>query len=292
MERVQRTAEDPPPPQGRGRRETGRSSTASTPRTSSASWTSSSTRSMPSSRRTRRSSSRRTSRRAASSLRRRPGRRVLIRDTRRDPADGLRRSRRASRRRAVLGHPHAGEQEPVERLAEQRGHLAVDERHPARARPQRVREQVEPALDQAGGELRLAVRAVVEIAPTSAAPITTNAASRGEPLVHARDVELVAHGAGAHGRREVGPAVDAGRDRRRRRAPRRSAGSRCRATRRPWTRAGGPPRARACDPCVSATRGKARPPRPGRLRAPTRRPNCRDPRPFRTRRDRPPAAPR
>ena len=50
----------------------------------------------------------------------------------------------------------------MQRLGEQRGQEAVGERHAGGARAEGVGEQVQPALHDAGGELRFAVLPVVE----------------------------------------------------------------------------------------------------------------------------------
>ena len=156
---------------------------------------------------------------------------------------------------------------------------------PGRAGAERVRGEVQPPLDEARGQLRLAVVAVVESTPTSAAPITTNAASRGEALVERDAVELVAQvRRRAPAGREVGPAVDAGLD-----AVDGVHDDEVRdvdaAQRRPPGRARASPRARRCGsgPSAAASCARGRPrstgavpasgPRPARRR-PRRRPSA------------------
>ena len=74
--------------------------------------------------------------------------------------------------------------------------------------PERVGGQVQSALDEAGGELGLAVLAVVERAHVGRADHDERRVAR-EALVEGDAVELAPQLAGADGRGEVGPAVDA-----------------------------------------------------------------------------------
>ncbi len=94
--------------------------------------------------------------------------------------------------------------------------------------------EVQPAVDETGVELRLAVAAVVERVEVGGADDDEGGVA-AELLVEADAVELLAQVAGAHGGLEVGPAVEARLDARRRRGRRRSAAPRCRAARRAAT---------------------------------------------------------
>ena len=79
---------------------------------------------------------------------------------------------------------------------------------PGGAGAERVGGQVQAALDEAGGELGLAVLAVVERAHVGGADHDERGVAR-QALVEGDAVELAPQLAGADGRREIGPAVDA-----------------------------------------------------------------------------------
>src|SRR6266542_5457711 len=61
---------------------------------------------------------------------------------------------RAAGLRRVLRHADAGEQQTVQLLAQQRGDLAVEKRHPAGARAEGVCQQVQPPHGHTGGQMR------------------------------------------------------------------------------------------------------------------------------------------
>src|SRR5262245_20819157 len=96
-------------------------------------------------------------------------RRLLVVEARRDLAELDWLAGAAARLRRVLGDADAGEEQRRERLAQQRRDLAVEERHPGCAGAESVGGEVEPALDEAGRELGLAVLAVVERAQVGGA---------------------------------------------------------------------------------------------------------------------------
>src|SRR4051794_4331453 len=58
---------------------------------------------------------------------------------------------------SVFRYADTGEQQPRDRFTEQTRHETVDERHAGGAGTLRVGKQMEPAFDEAGGELRLAI---------------------------------------------------------------------------------------------------------------------------------------
>jgi hypothetical protein len=62
----------------------------------------------------------------------------------------------------VERNPNAREQQPCQRLAEERGDHGIDERHPGCADAERVRGQMQAALHDADIEQGIAVPAVVE----------------------------------------------------------------------------------------------------------------------------------
>ena len=96
----------------------------------------------------------------------------------------------------VLGDADAGEQQAVQRLAQQRRYQAVGEGHAGGTRAEGVGEQVQPALPPGRRELRFTVLPVIQGADVSRGKHDERCVTT-EPLVEADVVELVAQLAGA-----------------------------------------------------------------------------------------------
>src|SRR5439155_10702245 len=99
----------------------------------------------------------------------------------------------------------------VQLLAEELGHLAIDERHPAGAGTETVRKEMQPAFDQAGSEVRLAVLPVVERTDVRRGDHDEGRVA-SEPCLPTHAVELFAHRAAAGGGGEIRPPVETRND--------------------------------------------------------------------------------
>ncbi len=165
-----------------------------------------------------------------------------------------RRTRLAGPRGGVLRHADAGEQQGVQRFAEQRRYLAVQERHAGRAGAERVGGQVQPPLGQPRRQLRLAVVPVVE--PVQ--PGRRDDHERGvvrQALAQAHPAQLGAQLPGPRGSREARPPVHARGAGRPRRAPRPGAARRHRGPPRPGRCAAGLAAGPGWRPCAGRSRG-------------------------------------
>ena len=101
------------------------------------------------------------------------------------------------------GTPTQVKSRPSSGSPTQAGDLAVEERHPGGAGAERVGGQVQPALDEARGELGLAVLAVVERAHVGRADHDERGVARRGPG-RGDAVELAPQLAGADRRGESG----------------------------------------------------------------------------------------
>ena len=106
----------------------------------------------------------------------------------------------AARTRGVFRHADACEEQrrEVVRLAKEGRHLRVEERHPGRAGTEGVCSEVEPALDEPGRELGVAVAAVIEQGQRRGADDDVGSVG-GERLVQADALQLVAQVPGPRG---------------------------------------------------------------------------------------------
>src|SRR6185437_8539536 len=125
-----------------------------------------------------------------------------------DAADAGGGAGRAGRGVRIEGDADAGEQQAVDGLTEEGGHLAVVEGHPGRASAEGVGGQVQPAFGQPGGQVRVPVRRIAE-ASYGRGGDSDERRVAAQRLLQAHPVQFVPHRRLAHRSRQIGPAVHA-----------------------------------------------------------------------------------